>query len=114
MRWSRRATRVSLRLLWRLLLVIFNAHLAAPNSPVWHGLSGYMHHSHSSELALIAVHTDHQSHCELCSSSAFQADTTLSGVPRAAFCGSRAAKCAVSSSVALGLRLPEAHAPPRA
>ena len=116
MRLSRRITKAVPRLLWTLLLVVFSAHHAAPNAPIWHGAwleLGHAGHSHSSELAFTAPHADHQSHCELCFASAFSPPATRSSLPRAAFLNLRASSDAALRGFASDLRLPEAHAPPR-
>ena len=119
MRGSRRITKASLRLLWTLLLVVFSAHHAAPNAPIWHGagLSSSSQHSaqhdHSSELSFTAVHTDHHSHCELCFTSAFTPPATVRSFPRVALNDPRASWNVALHGFARDQRLPEAHAPPR-
>ena len=120
MRLSRRTSRAALRLLWTLLLVVFSAHHAAPNAPIWHGAGIYSssqhsaQHDHSSELAFSAVHADHQSHCELCFTSAFAPPATVRSLPRVALLNPRVSWDVAQYGFARDQRLPEAHAPPRA
>lgn len=116
MRSSRRVTRASLRLWWTLLLVVFSAHHAAPDAPIWHGAgfqSHASHHNHSSELAFTAPHTDHHSHCELCFTNAFAPVATLRDLPRVTLLSAQNSSDGLSLGFARDQRLPEAHAPPR-
>lgn len=131
MRFSRRAIKASLRLLWTLLLVVFSAHHAAPNAPIWHGVgfdgagfngAGFngagleahaSHQSHSSQLAFTAVHSDHHSHCELCFTSAFAPPASARSLPRVELVNPPGSSALVDLGFARDQRLPEAHAPPR-
>jgi hypothetical protein len=114
MRLPRRVTNATLRLLWTLLLVVFSAHHAAPDAPIWQGAGFASHHDHSSELAFTSVHADHHSHCELCFASAFAPSATVRSLPRVALLDPRSSSAALDRGAARDQRLPEAHAPPRA
>lgn len=118
MRFPRRAVaRASLRLFWTLLITVFSAHHTAPNAPIWHSSSQHCsshsaQHNHSIELVFTAPHADHQSHCELCFTSAFAPPAILNSVPRVALVNPKAASALLSLGFASDQRLPEAHAPP--
>ena len=123
MRGSRRITRAAVRLLWTLLLLVFSAHHAAPNAPIWHSSNqhGSSQHSsdysaerdYSSELFFTAPRADHDSHCELCFTSAFAPPATARGLPRVALLNPQNSSAAALRGFARDQRLPEAHAPPR-
>lgn len=96
--------------------MLFSAHHAAPDAPIWHGAgfeSHASHHDHSSEQAFTAIHSDHHSHCELCFTSAFAPPALSLSLPRVALLDPRASWDNALHGMASDQRLPEAHAPPR-
>ncbi|NJK45550.1 MAG: hypothetical protein HC933_15900 [Pleurocapsa sp. SU_196_0] len=127
MKWSPRVRTRASRLLLTLWLLVFSAHHAAPNAPIWTGRdisSGHRHHGvHSqgaawtqgaaSSLAFTAVHEHVHSHCELCFSSAFNLPVRLRVALRPAEKQWLITRFESVVHSAGDVGLPNAHAPPR-
>ena len=139
MRFPRRLVGAS-RCLIALMLLIFSAHHAAPDAPVWTGHWGGgihgEHHAHgassedgisfefdssnefrsaqASGLFFAAVHDHTHAHCELCFGSAFNLPVTAVAPPRANLEAASAGLRSRTLQIAGDARLPDAHAPPRA
>ena len=119
--------------LMTLWLIVFSAHHAAPDAPIWYGgLAAHsaahteVEHAHDQGLdapleamsgpdvaAFTASHDHAHGHCELCFGSAFQLPAALKAplrpVRRASLPGIRLP----GRALALDVALPDAHAPPR-
>jgi hypothetical protein len=108
---------------WQLLvltvwLLIFSAHHAAPDAPIWMG-GTQVHHHHSLEragtaLSFSAAH-DHNrhGHCELCFSGSFHLLAAFAAPPRHLNVQNANSVSTVQLEFAGDVGLPDAHAPPR-
>ncbi len=114
---SRRRWQLASRLVLTLWLLVFSAHHAAPDAPVWSG-AGHTHQHGSLEgagtaLAFSVAHDhDGHEHCELCFSGGFQLPVGFVAPPR--YKDGQAANWheAPGLEFANDIGLPDAHAPP--
>jgi hypothetical protein len=114
--WWRTLTRAS-RLILTLCLLVFGAHHAAPNAPIWHGEPWTnhtgLHAAHETRpLAFTSNHDHLSSHCELCFSSAFNLIVASHEPPRPDLHAPLGSRETLEARVRLDLGLPDAHAPP--
>jgi hypothetical protein len=98
-------------------LLIFSAHHAAPDAPIWMG-GTQVHQHHSLEragtaLSFSAAHDhDRHGHCELCFSGSFQLPVGFVAPPRHMDGQSANWHEAIGLEFANDIGLPDAHAPP--
>jgi hypothetical protein len=133
MRFPRRPVGAS-RLVVTLMLLIFSAHHAAPDAPIWtggaaHGSGGAHDHapsehsdsdasslganpSSATELSFSSTHDHIHGHCELCFSSAFHLPVSAVAPPRPNLEETGADLQSGWLQITGDARLPDAHAPP--
>jgi hypothetical protein len=106
-----------------LWVLVFSAHHAAPNAPIWTGESSSGGHAHEhlaaskspqSITAFTAVHEHIHSHCELCFSSAFNLPLRLRAALRPAENRLVTTRLEAAAQFDADVGLPDAHAPPHA